>query len=68
VEAGETVTTKFYKCTPQGLVETTADDPNRMMTKAETEAALVDRTFVSMFLGLGAGFVLNRLLKKAGSR
>lgn len=62
------MTPKFYKCTPQGLVETTEDDPDRMMTKAETEAALVDRTFVSVFLGLGAGLVLNRLLKKAGGR
>lgn len=57
---------KFYKCAPTGLVETTADDPNRVITKAETERALIERTFVSAFLGLGAAFVLNRLLKKAG--
>jgi len=53
---------KFYKWTSSGCVETTKDDPERFVSKEEIEK----RAIVSLFIGIGAGLVVQRLLAGHG--
>jgi len=47
-------------------VETTEDDPKRIMFKDEIDRAIMERVFLSTFLGLAGGLLIQRLFKRAG--
>lgn len=59
---------KFYRFEGSTLVETTENDPQRLMQKHEVDRAFADRVFVSAFLGIGITLAMRSLYKACGVR